>query len=198
MTDLESRRTTYHFTTSELVFIAVAGVVSGLVNTGFGIAYTALAAAAGPLVAGLLSPFAIIPIAAMYIIRKPGTALLSGLLNGVIQFLAGDPSGLWTIVFGTATGLGAEVVFLLMRYKRWNKAVCFAAGFLSQVATLLLIYAAYGWMGRSTALILVGMLIAGIASGFESGLGGRFVGEAIYRAKLAEGFAIARDRKHSS
>lgn len=197
MINSESKSITYHFTTSELVFIAVAGVVSGLVNTGFGIAYTALAAAAGPLVAGLLSPFAMIPIAAMYIIRKPGTALLSGLLNGVIQFLAGDPSGLWTIAFGAATGLGAEIVFLLLRYRQWGKWACFAAGFLSQVATLLLIYFAYGWMGRTANLILVGMLIAGTASGIESGLGGRFVGEAVYRAKLAEGFAIARDRKRS-
>jgi len=184
----------YHFSTAELVFTAVAGVVSGVVNVGFGIVYTALAASAGPLVAGLISPFGLIPIVAIYIVRKPGTAILAGLLNGIIQFLAGDPAGLWTLAFGVATGLGAEVVFLAGRYRSWGKVLCFIAGCLSQTASLALIYLAFGWMGLAPGYIIAGVLIAAISSGFESGLGGRFVAEAIYRSKLAEGFAIAKQR----
>ena len=188
----------YHFSTAELVFTAVAGVVSGVVNVGFGIVYTALAASAGPLVAGLISPFGLVPIVAIYVVRKPGTAVLAGLLNGVIQFLAGDPAGLWTLAFGVATGLGAEVIFLIGRYRKWSKLTCFIAGSLSQTASLALIYIAFGWMGLSLGHIVAGVLIAATASGFESGLGGRFVAEAIHRSKLVEGFAIAKQRAQGS
>jgi energy-coupling factor transport system substrate-specific component len=57
---------------------------------------------------------------AAYIIRKPGVALLTELFASFIELLMGNSGGLTVVLTGLIQGAGAELVFALFRYRRWN------------------------------------------------------------------------------
>lgn len=67
------------------------------------------------------------------IIRKPGAALFCELLAAVIEGFLGTHFG-WTVVIsGLVQGVGAELVFAALRYRRYNAAVAAAAGAVSGI-----------------------------------------------------------------
>jgi len=182
------------FTTVELVFIAILGVVFGIVNNLFGIVYTALNAI-NPILATCFAPFGMVTLLAAFIVRKPGAALLAGIINGLVQFLAGNPSGLWTIGFGVAHGLGTELVFFLFRYKAWGWLNCFLASLVDGLFNVVLVVFAFGLFAvMPFAAVLTTVIIASLASGVEAGLLGRVVGDLLCKAGLLKSFLIAKQQ----
>lgn len=180
------------FTTVELVFIAILGVVFGIVNNLFGIVYTGLNAI-NPMAATFFAPFGMVTLLAAFIVRKPGAALLAGVINGLVQFLAGNPSGLWTIAFGLAHGVGTELVFFIYRYKAWGWVPCFIASAVDAVFNMAVVVVAFGMLNfMPFGQILLSTLIAAVSSGVEAGLLGRVIGQLLLRAGLLKSFAIAR------
>jgi energy-coupling factor transport system substrate-specific component len=185
-------RSVVGFTTVELVFIAILGVVFGIVNNLFGVVYTALNAI-NPILATCFAPFGMVTLLAAFIVRKPGAALLAGVINGLVQFLAGNPSGLWTVGFGLAHGLGTELVFFLFRYKAWGWLNCFLASVVDGLFNVVLVVFAFGLLAvMPFGQVLMTVVIASVASGVEAGLLGRFVGQLLLRAGLLKSFQIAR------
>ncbi|PNS43610.1 ECF transporter S component [Gardnerella vaginalis] len=75
------------------------------------------------------------PLAAI-IIRKPGAALYTELLAGVIEGLMGNIWGLpHTFIVSMIQGIGAEIIFLILLYKRWNIWYTALAGGFSGIGT---------------------------------------------------------------
>ena len=65
-----------------------------------------------------------------YILQKPGVATIVGTMTALIQVLMGSAFASTLIVSGLVQGLGAELIFLLFRYKKfnWNTMLLAAAG----------------------------------------------------------------------
>ncbi len=185
-------KSTMGFTTVELVFIAILGVVFGIVNNLFGLVYTALNAV-NPILATCFAPFGMVTLLAAFIVRKPGAALLAGIINGLVQFLGGNPAGLWTIGFGVAHGLGTELVFFLYRYKAWGWLNCFLASVVDGLFNMVVVVIAFGMLAfMPFGQILMTVVIACVASGVEAGLLGRVVGQLLLKAGLLKSFLIAK------
>lgn len=190
----ETEKATFRFTTAELVFIAIVGVVFGIVNNLLGMVYTAINAV-NPMLALLFAPFGIVAVLAAYVVRKPGAAILAGIINGLVQFLAGNPAGLWALGFGLAHGLGVEIVFAAFRYRNYSWLACFLAGVLDGVLNMLVVIVAFGMLSfMPMSQILISIVVASLASGVEAGLLGKVVGELLYRVGLVKGFLIAKQR----
>lgn len=51
------------------------------------------------------------------IVKKPGAALMTGLINGLAQMLFGSSAGALALLYGLANGLGSEVGFAVARYR---------------------------------------------------------------------------------
>ena len=66
-----------------------------------------------------------------YVIRKPGAALFVELLAATVSMGLGSQWAVETLYSGLAQGLGAEIVFALLAYRRFNVWVAAAAGGLS-------------------------------------------------------------------
>ena len=66
-----------------------------------------------------------------YVIRKPGAALFVELLAATVSMGLGSQWAVKTLYSGLAQGLGAEIVFALVAYRRFNVWVAAAAGGLS-------------------------------------------------------------------
>ncbi|MFF0943821.1 ECF transporter S component [Kocuria sp. CPCC 205300] len=102
------------------------------------------------------------------IIRKPGAALFCELLAALLEGLLGTHFG-WTVVlYGLIQGLGAELVFAAVRYRRFNAAVAVAAGavsglFLGITSNVL---ANYEWaLGHQIAYLVFSVVSGAVLAG---------------------------------
>jgi energy-coupling factor transport system substrate-specific component len=68
------------------------------------------------------------------IIRKPGAALFTELVAASVSAILGSQWGLDAVVSGALQGLGAEIVFLVLGYRRWTLAVAVIAALGTAIA----------------------------------------------------------------
>lgn len=105
----------------EIVVIAMISALIGVIFTVLDSLYQPLQAVAGPLggdiINGVYLLSALLPI---FVIRKPGAALVGSLFVGVINLLLGSPYGIHVIVAAALQGIGAEAIFALYGYKKYN------------------------------------------------------------------------------
>ena len=62
------------------------------------------------------------------VIRKPGAALFCELVAAVVSAFLGSQFGLTVLASGLIQGLGAELVFALFLYRRWDLVTALLAG----------------------------------------------------------------------
>ncbi len=105
------------------------------------------------------------------IIRKPGAALFTELVAASVSAILGSQWGLDTVVSGALQGLGAEIVFLIVGYRRWTVAVALIAAVGTAIAAWVhdtpLYYADIGLSAQLVILVFMvvsAIVIAGIGS----------------------------------
>jgi energy-coupling factor transport system permease protein len=105
------------------------------------------------------------------IIRKPGAALFSELVAASVSAILGSQWGLDAVVSGALQGLGAEIVFLVVGYRRWTIAVALIAAVGTAIAAWIhdtpLYYADIGLGPQLVILafmVVSAIVIAGIGS----------------------------------
>jgi energy-coupling factor transport system substrate-specific component len=108
------------------------------------------------------------------VVRKPGAAVYTELVAAIFEALVSAQwSGSSIVVYGLVQGLGAELVFLALRYRVWNLPAALAAGALAGVAEGVLdlwIYSYYPQFSTGqklsywAATTAGGLLIAGLGS----------------------------------
>jgi energy-coupling factor transport system substrate-specific component len=158
-------------------------VVAAVIAVAFGVvfwAWNALWAATSPAFAALpasqylISGVWLIPaVLGGFVIRKPGAALFCELLAAIVSALIGSQWGLDTVVSGIVQGAGAELVFLLFRYRTWTLTVAALAATASAVAAwvhdMIVYYPDLGlgeWAVFVPFYVVSAAIIAGIGSYF--------------------------------
>ena len=117
----------------DIVVASVLGVASGLIFLLWNVAYLGPKTLLEPLLPGLQGlldgPWLLAGVLGALIIRKPGAAIYTEVLAAVVSALVGNTwGGFLTIEAGLVQGVGAEVIFLLFYYRRWNLPVAMLAG----------------------------------------------------------------------
>ena len=105
------------------------------------------------------------------IIRKPGAALFTELVAASVSAILGSQWGLDTLLSGALQGLGAEIVFLVVGYRRWTIGVALIAAVGTAIAAWIhdtpLYYADIGLGPQLVILVFMvvsAIVIAGIGS----------------------------------
>jgi energy-coupling factor transport system permease protein len=105
------------------------------------------------------------------IIRKPGAALFTELVAASVSAILGSQWGLDAVVSGALQGLGAEIVFLVLGYRRWTIVVALIAAIGTAIAAWVhdtpLYYADIGLTAQLVILafmVVSAIVIAGIGS----------------------------------
>ena len=99
-----------------------------------------------------------------YVIRKPGAALFVELLAATVSMALGSQWAIATLYSGFAQGIGAEIVFALVAYRRFNVWVAAAAGGLSFACEWFLELFTEGNLAKEVSFNVV-YLVSGVASG---------------------------------
>jgi Predicted membrane protein len=116
----------------DMVTAAILGVATGIIflvwNQVGGAAYSvvdALTPGVGGVVAGIWYLGGVL---GGLVIRKPGAAIFVEVLAAVVSMALGSQWGVSTIYSGLAQGLGAELIFLVFAYRRFNLPVAILSG----------------------------------------------------------------------
>lgn len=182
----------------DIITAAVLGVACGVVFwvwSVFGSAGLNFFDAVTPGLGGLLTGVWLIGgLLGGLIIRKPGAAVFVELLGAVVEAIMGTHFGPEVIYSGLAQGLGAELVFAAVRYRRAGVWVAVVAGVCANVAqwALQLVTSANYAMSLAYNLTLLGCMV------LSGALLGGLVSHALVRGLATAGaldrFAAGRER----
>jgi energy-coupling factor transport system substrate-specific component len=126
-----ARKPRYTWRVVDIVVASVIGVAIGVIFWAWSAGYSGIAVltaafppagglyAGGWLTAGVLGGL---------LIRKPGAAIYCEVLAAAVSSLLGTQFGLTVLLSGLIQGVGAELIFLLFLYKKFNLGVSLLAG----------------------------------------------------------------------
>lgn len=115
---------------------------------------------------------------AYLLIRKPGVALLASLAAANVSALLGSAWGLPTIIYGFAQGLGAELVFMAVRYRKWGLALAGLAGIFSGIGSFV-VDAFYGYANYEFWLLIIKYGLRAISSFLFCGIFAYYIVKAL-------------------
>lgn len=113
----------------EVAMLSIISVIAGVLYMAFSFL--------GYGIRNVLTPFGLAPfgfevifglwfigsVISAYIIRKPGTALLTGLISAAAEMLSGSPGGANILLVGLIQGAGAELPFALTIWKNYQTRI---------------------------------------------------------------------------
>ena len=102
---------------------------------------------------------------AAYIMRKPGIALVTGLMSALVQVPMGNPWGVTLFLYGLMQGAGAELGYLIFRYRRYGWA-----SILASAAICLIFSFALDWFVRALWEYRIAYIVTRFSIRFASAL----------------------------
>jgi energy-coupling factor transport system permease protein len=183
--------------TVDIVVAAVLGVAFGIVFWGWNLVFGVLAEPLSffpPLSAVLNGVFLMPGVVAGLLVRRPGASIFASTLAATVSILLGSPYGGIIVVYGLVQGAGAELGFLLTRYRSfgWGTALLAAAtaGLSTSVLDNVLYYAELPFLAYqlpyTVFTVLSSMLLAGVV--------GLLLVRALARTGALSSFAAGRSR----
>lgn len=142
----------------------------------------------GPLVAGVWLLPAVV---GGLVIRKPGAALYTEVVAATVSMFFGSVWGLSVFMSGVWQGVGAELAFALLAYRRWGVGAALLAGLGAGLA--MGVYESFVWVaGYSPGWKAVYVGAAGVTGVVVAGLGGYLLVRALARTGALTPFAAGR------
>jgi energy-coupling factor transport system substrate-specific component len=177
------------WSTRDLLVVAAIGAALGAALIPFIYVILALQAAGPVVVWTATGLFAVPNLMALYITRRPGAGLVSGIFVGLVQ-TPFNPAG-WVIVSSTLLfGLGAELPFLFTRYRRYGLTFLVVAGAVACVPPLAFVYVPTGLMNLSLA-VQIGIILTTLLSGaLLGGLLAKALSDTLARTGVLSGYAV--------
>jgi energy-coupling factor transport system substrate-specific component len=130
-----------------------------------------------------------------YVIRRPGAALFAETLAAAVSVLAGSPYGIiGAAVGGLVQGMGAEVVFMLTGWRRYDWLTLSLAGAASAITGFVYYWPIY-YAGLDPVLLtitaasfVIGVLLLAV-------IPGKLLGDALLATGVLDRFQIGRERR---
>ena len=132
---------------------------------------------------------------AAYIIRKPGVALITEVLASVVELLMGNSGGLTVVLTGVIQGAGAELIFALFRYKKWDFVSMSLAGILS--AVFIFCYELYylNYIALAPTLLVSQLAVRFISAIVFSGVICKLAGDGLAMTGVLKSYALGTKAK---
>jgi len=125
------------------------------------------------------------------IIRKPGVAIAASLMAAFVESLL-THWGLMSLVWGLVQGLGAEIVFFIFSYRKWNLMVLMLASAVSTIFSFALDYFYYAYNTLSSLFNIIQLTSYLVSSIFFAGLFSFYLSKRLVRLGLLDQFLISK------
>jgi energy-coupling factor transport system permease protein len=173
------------YTTRDLVILAVIAAIAGVVNTGTGNLWYIANSSLGPLGGALLQgAFMWAYILAVWLVRKPGAALIIGIIETSVEILLGNASGIGTLGWGITQGLAIEVVMAFGQWKNYSIWAAIAAGAAASQFGTLWTAIFFGWDPAYASDVWLAVPVNLISGAILSGLLGFYLAKAVAKTGL--------------
>ncbi len=173
------------YSTRNIVIIAIIAAIAGVVNTGVGNVWYLLNTSLGPLGGALLQgAFMWAYVLAAFLVRKPGAALLVGVIESSVEILLGNAAGIGTLGWGISQGIGIEAVILICGYRKYGVLTALLAGAAASQFGTLWSSILYGWDPSTAKAVWLAIPVNLVSGLVISGLLGFYLYKAIVRTKL--------------
>ena len=177
----------------EIILMSLFGVVFGIVYLLFVHVSNIWAGVIGPIAyEWMFGIWFIVSIISMYIIRKPGAALLPETMASVIEVMLGNAAGPRLILSGVIQGLGAEAAFAVTGYKHFNLAILMLAGAGSAVFSFVYGYFVSGYAALDPSFVALMFTLRVLSGMIIAGVGGKYLADGLLATGSLRGYAIAR------
>ena len=181
--------------TQDLLVTAVISLVCGIVFIGLSYIYLLAISALTPAIAGALlgSVFILPGLLTTYIVRRPGVALTSQILAGLVQVLF-DPTGWIQLVIYIVNGLLCELPFFITRYRNYRLSVFIAAGILVNLSFLTLGSIGFGLANIMPQVLVIAAILC-IGTGILVAWLARLFGNAIAQTGVLSRYAVGQQQE---
>jgi len=175
----------FKYTTRDIVIIAVIAAITGVVNTGVGNVWYLLNTSLGPLGGALLQgAFMWGYILTLWLVRKPGAALLVGVIESATEILLGNAAGIGTLGWGLSQGLAIEAVMAIANYNCYGLIAAVAAGAAASQFGTVWTAIFYGWDPSTAKSVWLAVPINLVSGAILSGLLGYYLAKALAKTGL--------------
>jgi energy-coupling factor transport system substrate-specific component len=188
-----------HYRTIDLVTITVLAVAFGVIYWGWDKLYdpiSGLAVLSYPPSVGLIGGIWLMAgVVGGLIVRKPGAAFATEFLAAVVStiMVGGNQWGFSTFAAGFWQGLGAEVIFLLIFYRRFGVVVAAAAGALAATFESFYEWKAY-WTDWDMGYKLAYLGFFAVSGAVIAGIGGWALTTALAKAGVLDAFPAGHEQ----
>jgi energy-coupling factor transport system permease protein len=175
----------FKYTTRDIVVIAILVAIGGAIAAPLGNLWYVANSSLGPLGGALLQGvFMWTYVLGMWLVRKPGTALIIGILTVLVELALGNVSGIGTLGWGVTQGLAIEVIMAFGKYRNFSMlaAILCGAG-ASQFGTAWTAIL-YGWDPATVSDVWFAVPVNLISGAIASGLVPYLLTQAIARTGL--------------
>lgn len=135
----------------------------------------------------------VVSVITAYIIRKPGAALISETIAGLVQVLIGSPAGPQLILSAFIQGLGAEVVFASTGYKSYRTWVLVLAGVSSAVFSFVWAWFVSGFAALSPVLITAMLIVRMLSGALLAGVLGKWISDQLAKTGVLRGYTLGKE-----
>ena len=194
LTNQEQKSGLKSWTTQDLLVVAVIGIVAAILLMGvnyLGSLLMAINPILGSIISGTWFTFIVMP---LYIVRRPGAAILSTLIYGLAS-APFHPFGWFVSLAAVIFAIPVEIPFLLTRYRNYRLWVLVVGG----MAGTLLSFVMTGLYGdyASLALLvqLVTLVIYLLSGAFFGGWLSKVLSDALLKTGVLNNFAIAEEQQ---
>lgn len=185
------------FTTIEIVLMAMLAAANGVMTIYLSPLNQALNGLGGPIATSTITGlYMIYGLLAYYIIRKPGTAVITYGIGAVVQSFMGSAYGIASCFAAAACYMViAELVFAAFRYKKWNLPVLMLAG--GAMVPIWFFFAArmFGYMAWGTDVLFIALGVRILSGIVMCGMLTKLLGDVLSRSGLLRRFAVSSGRR---
>jgi len=188
------------FTTFDIVLMALLAVANGVLTTYLALVNKTLTAIGGPIAtSSIVGIYMIYGLLAVYIIRKPGTALFTFLMGATVQMMLGNAYGMASAyVAALSYAVVLETVFYLYRYKKWS----YVSMMIAAVAAVPLwfVFASYmfGYIKWGIPILLITLVVRCISGAILCGALTKWIGDSLAKTGLLKNFAIGNEHRNEA
>jgi energy-coupling factor transport system substrate-specific component len=179
----------------EIVFIAVVSVALGVAFWGWNFIYLLAKPILKLYGVNYLSAgfWILVSVFLSGIIRKPGVAIIASVIAAAVEATVSAQWGIMSLAWGFVQGLGAELIFFIFMYRKWNLTVLILASVVSSFFSYLLDYFLYAYFQLSITLQITQLISFFVSSIFLSGFLADYLIKRLLKIGVLNNFLIAKD-----